>query len=62
MNLGPTELVLVLVIVLLLFGASRLPRLARSLGQTQHEFRRGLKSDLDPLTGDTERIEGTEER
>ncbi len=52
MNLGPTELLIVLVITLLLFGASRLPRLARSLGQAQHEFQRGLKGRLlDPADG-----------
>lgn len=42
MNLGPTELIVVLAIVLLLFGSTRLPRLARSLGQASREFRRGV--------------------
>ncbi len=41
MNLGPTELIVVLAIVLLLFGAKKLPDLARSLGQAQREFRDG---------------------
>lgn len=45
MNLGPTELLIILVIVLLLFGASRLPRLARSLGEAQRELKRGLGRD-----------------
>jgi sec-independent protein translocase protein TatA len=43
MNLGPTELIIVLVIVLLLFGAAKLPKLARSMGQAQREFKEGLR-------------------
>jgi sec-independent protein translocase protein TatA len=42
MNLGPTELIIVLLIVVLLFGAAKLPRLARSMGQAQREFKEGL--------------------
>lgn len=43
MNLGPGELVIVLLIVLVLFGASRLPKLARSMGQASKEFKEGLR-------------------
>lgn len=43
MNLGTPEIVLVLVIVLLIFGSSKLPKLAKSLGQAQKEFKDGLK-------------------
>ena len=42
MNLGPTELLIILFIVLLVFGGSKLPKLARSMGQASKEFRRGL--------------------
>ena len=42
MNLGPTELIIVLLIVLLIFGGSKLPKLARSMGQAQKEFKKGL--------------------
>ena len=42
MNLGPTELIIILVIVLLLFGAARLPKLARSLGEASKEFKKGV--------------------
>ena len=38
---GP-ELLIVLAIVVLVFGASQLPKLARSLGQAQREFKNGL--------------------
>ena len=37
---GPTEWALILVIVLVLFGAKKLPELARSLGQSMNEFRK----------------------
>ncbi len=39
LNLGPTELIIVLAIVMLLFGAARLPKLARSLGESAREFK-----------------------
>jgi sec-independent protein translocase protein TatA len=42
MNFGPTEMIILLVIVLLLFGAAKLPKLARSMGEAQREFKKGL--------------------
>jgi sec-independent protein translocase protein TatA len=42
MNLGPTELIIVLLIVLLIFGGTKLPKLARSMGQASKEFKKGL--------------------
>lgn len=42
MNLGPAELGIVLVIILVLFGGAKLPKLARSLGQAQKEFKDGM--------------------
>ncbi len=44
-GLGATELLIVLVIVVLIFGSSRLPKLARSLGQAQKEFKKGIDDD-----------------
>lgn len=44
---GP-QLIIVLVIVLLLFGGSKLPKLARGLGEAQKEFREGLKDGQEP--------------
>ena len=43
MDLGPAELIIILLIVLLVFGGTKLPKLARSLGQAQKEFKTGLK-------------------
>ena len=50
MNLGGPELLIVLVVILVLFGGSQLPKLARNLGQAQNEFKKGMtdgKSDDD---------------
>ena len=47
MNLGTPELLVILVIVLLVFGGARLPKLARSLGQAQKEFKEGLSEESD---------------
>ncbi len=41
MNLGPTELLIILAIVLLIFGSAKLPKLARSLGEASKEFKHG---------------------
>lgn len=45
MNLGPTELIIILVIVLLLFGVGRLSRIGGELGKGIREFRQGLSGD-----------------
>ncbi len=42
MNLGMPELLIVLAIILLLFGSTRLPKLAQGLGKSIKEFKRGV--------------------
>lgn len=44
-SLGPTELIIALVIILLLFGAKKVPELARGLGSGVREFRAGTRED-----------------
>ena len=44
-KIGPLELVIVLVIVLLIFGVGRLGRLGKDLGEGIREFRRGIADD-----------------
>ena len=41
-NIGITELIIILVILLLLFGSSRLPQLARGMGKSINEFKKGI--------------------
>lgn len=48
-NLGWGEIVLILVVVLLLFGAKKLPELARGLGQGIKEFKKATKEVQDDL-------------
>lgn len=45
MHFGFQELIVLLLIVIVLFGASRLPQLGRGLGEGISNFRRGLKGD-----------------
>jgi sec-independent protein translocase protein TatA len=45
LDLGTPQLLLILAIVLLLFGAKKLPELSHSLGQSARELRKGLSGD-----------------
>jgi sec-independent protein translocase protein TatA len=51
---GPTELIIVLVIVLLIFGPKRLPGLGRSLGGAMREFKESVTSRHDRDDDDRE--------
>jgi sec-independent protein translocase protein TatA len=49
-GIGPPELIVIFLIILILFGAKRLPELARSLGRSINEFKnatQNIKNDLD---------------
>ncbi|MCI9172070.1 twin-arginine translocase TatA/TatE family subunit [uncultured Duncaniella sp.] len=48
-NLGTGEIVIILVVVLLLFGAKKIPELARGLGRGVNSFRQGLNEVSDEL-------------
>jgi sec-independent protein translocase protein TatA len=43
MNFGTTEIILIVAVIFLLFGASRLPQLAKSLGQSRKAFKEGMR-------------------
>ncbi len=47
MNIGWQEILLILFIVLILFGAKRIPDLAKSLGRGVKEFKKGLKDEIE---------------
>jgi sec-independent protein translocase protein TatA len=55
-NIGAPELLIILVVILLIFGAAKLPSLARSLGASAKEFRKGMDEGADE-----EEEEGKEE-
>ncbi len=42
-NISPTEILLVAGVIILLFGAKKLPEIARSLGKAKGEFKQGLQ-------------------
>lgn len=53
-DVGPAELIIILVIILLLFGANRVSDLAGALGKSVREFRRGVEGvDEEPKKADT---------
>lgn len=46
MDVGPSELLIILAVVLLLFGGKKLPELARSIGLAKKEFERGSRGEV----------------
>ncbi|WP_410765168.1 twin-arginine translocase TatA/TatE family subunit [Haloferax sp. DFSO60] len=58
---GGPELLIVLLIVVLLFGANKLPQLARSTGQAMGEFRRGREEIEDELKKGAEESEASDD-
>jgi sec-independent protein translocase protein TatA len=54
-GLGAPELLIILAVILVVFGGTQIPKLARSLGQAQREFKKGLdegaSEDQKPDTG-----------
>lgn len=54
--IGP-DILIILVVVALLFGSARLPKLARSLGSAKSEFEKGLRlGSSDPVTPPVETV------
>jgi sec-independent protein translocase protein TatA len=48
-QVGATELIISLIVILLFFGAKRMPELARSLGRGKREFHKGVSENADAL-------------
>lgn len=56
-GLGPTELLIILAILLLIFGGSRLPSLAKGLGESIRSFKQGVnESDEDDKSKDKPKV------
>lgn len=45
--IGPNEIIVIVLAILVLFGASAIPKFARSLGKAKSEFEKGLKEGKD---------------
>jgi sec-independent protein translocase protein TatA len=52
-SIGAPELLILLLVILLIFGGAKLPKLARSMGQAQSEFKRGLNDGPKSTDDDT---------
>lgn len=54
-NLGAGEIILIVLVILLLFGAKKIPELARGIGKGMSEFKKGLKDvESEIKSADTE--------
>jgi len=51
-NLGATEIILIVLVILLFFGARKLPELAQGLGKGIREFRKATKEIQDDIEGE----------
>lgn len=51
-SVGPGEIAVVVIVLILLFGATKLPQLARSLGASAREFRKGVDEGIDEEPAD----------
>ena len=56
-NLGVWEILLIMVVVLLVFGAKRLPEVGGSIGKGIREFKRSLTDTSDAIMGDEQRTQ-----
>jgi len=59
MGIGPWEVVIIFVVILLIFGGKKLPELARGLGQGLREFKsasREIKDEVEKATNDVKEI------
>jgi sec-independent protein translocase protein TatA len=56
-NIGTGEIIIILVIILVFFGARKIPELAQGLGKGLREFRKATKDIQDDITTDDRKIE-----
>ena len=56
MNFGTTEILLIVAVLFLLFGATRLPQLAKSLGQSRKAFKDGLREAEEEEKADAQKL------
>jgi len=59
-SFGPGEIILVLLVILILFGAKKIPELAKGIGKGMTEFKKGLKDVEDEIKSadkDTGKVE-----
>jgi sec-independent protein translocase protein TatA len=57
-NLGPGELLVVVLVLVLLFGSKKLPELARSVGRASSEFKKGIREATEDDGAESAKTEG----
>lgn len=62
MSLGITEIILILVVIILLFGGKRIPEIARALGRASYEYKKAKNIIKDEANELKEAIENTVEK
>lgn len=60
-GIGFQELLVIFLIIALLFGAKKIPELARGLGQAMKEFKKGMKDEESKEESKTTKVENSEE-
>jgi sec-independent protein translocase protein TatA len=60
-SLGPTEIILIVAVVLLLFGGRKIPELMKGLGQGMREFKKATKGESDDF-GDKNTLENSKQK
>ena len=60
MSLGPWEIALVILVIIILFGGKKLPELARGLGLGLREFKKAKQEIKDEVKNVTDEVENTE--
>jgi sec-independent protein translocase protein TatA len=55
-GIGAPELIIFLLVILLLFGSTKLPKLAKSLGEAQKEFKKGIAEAEEPKALSEEKV------
>lgn len=61
-NLGAGEIILILLVILILFGAKKIPELARGIGKGMSEFKKGLKDVEDEIKNSENESKKTESK
>jgi sec-independent protein translocase protein TatA len=60
-NLGATEILLIVLVVLVFFGAKKIPELAQGLGKGIREFRKATREIQDDGNDDVKKVDGKQE-